>query len=231
MHPEKLKQTFDHQAPIYDQQWAKLAPIRDCMHLLLDAAFADLPATAHILCVGAGTGAEIAHFSRIFPGWRFLALDPSGPMLEICRERAAREGFLDRCSFHEGYLDTLDAAPRFDAATCFLVSHFMLDKEERAAFFRAIANRLKPGGMLASSDLGADTATAEYAVLLEDWFRMMHGAGMPPDGVDRMRATYAKDVAILPPAELDAIVGDAGFGPLAHFFQAGLIRAWHARKA
>jgi tRNA (cmo5U34)-methyltransferase len=231
MNPEKLKQTFDHQAPSYDQQWAKMAPIRDCMHLLLDAAFAGLPEAAQVLCVGAGTGAELSHFARAFPGWRFLALDPSGPMLEICRERAAREGFLERCRFHEGYLDTLDPASGFDAATCFLVSHFMLDQEERRGFFRAIAGRLKSGGLLASSDLCADIATDEYAVLLEDWFRLMRGAGMPPDGVDRMRAAYAKDVAILPPSELDAIVLGAGFGPPAHFFQAGLIRAWHARKA
>lgn len=231
MQADKLKETFDHQASHYDQQWARMAPIRECMHLLLEAPFAALPETARILCVGAGTGIEIAHFAKRFPGWRFLALDPSGAMLDVCRERAEREGYLDRCEFHEGYLDSLPATQAFDGATCFLVSHFMLDKELRTGFFRAIGERLKPGGLLACSDLSADTAAQDYPAMLELWFRTMNDAGLTPEAMERMRSNYAKDVAILPPRELDAIVQQAGFARPLHFYQAGLIRAWHARKA
>ena len=230
MQADKLKQTFDHQASSYDQQWARMAPIRDCMHLLLEAPFAELPSMARILCVGAGTGNEIAHFASKFPGWRFLALDPSAAMLDVCRERAARDGYLERCEFHEGYLDSLPAMPAFDGATCFLVSHFMLDKEKRTGFFREIGERLRPGGLLASSDLSADTAAPDYSAMLELWFRTMSGAGLSEEALERMRGNYAKDVAILPPSELADIVEHAGFARPLHFYQAGLIRAWHARR-
>lgn len=61
MRNEELKALFDQQAANYDDQWAGMAPIRDCLYLLLDAVFSDLPDDAHILCVGAGTGMEMAY--------------------------------------------------------------------------------------------------------------------------------------------------------------------------
>ena len=42
-------------------------------------------------------------------------------MIEACRARAQRDGFLDRCEFHVGLLDTLQDELTFDGATCFLV--------------------------------------------------------------------------------------------------------------
>jgi tRNA (cmo5U34)-methyltransferase len=231
MDANQLKTLFDQQAPHYDQQWASLAPIRDGLHFLLESALSGLPPDGRILCVGAGTGAEISHLASRFPGWRFTAVEPSGAMLLHCRERAARDGYLERCDFHEGYVESLPAGARFDAATCFLVSHFFTDRDERIGFFRAIASRLRPGGLLASSDLTADRASPEYEVQLAHWFRMMSGAGIAPDNIERMRAAYAGDVALVPAAELESIVKEAGFVLPVPFHQAGLIRAWLSRRA
>ena len=134
----QIKTTFDRQAPTYDQQWSKLGAIRDCLQLLLGSVFATLSAEARILCVGAGTGAEIQHLASLFPGWTFTAVEPSPAMLSACRERAEANGYAQRCRFHEGYLDSLPAGEPFDAATCFLVSQFILARRERAASLRAI---------------------------------------------------------------------------------------------
>jgi hypothetical protein len=65
----------------------------------------------------------------------FTAVEPSGPMLDVCRPPAEAEGIASRCDFHEGYLDSLPAGERYDAATCFLVSQFILDEQERSGFF------------------------------------------------------------------------------------------------
>ena len=173
MRNEELKDLFDQQAAGYDKQWAGMAPIRDALYLLLDSLFAGLPENARILCVGVGTGAELAHLAERFPGWHFTAVDPSAAMLDICRQRATEGGFLSRCSFHQGYLDTLPAEPSHHGATCFLVSQFLLEAQARIAFFHEIACRLGPGAILANADLASDVESPAYEALLRSWMTLM----------------------------------------------------------
>lgn len=230
MRSDEIKAIFDQQAASYDERWARTAPIRDALHFLLEAVFAQLPADARMLCIGAGTGEEIAYLAKRFPGWSFTAVEPSGAMLEVCRDKAVRVGFASRCDFHEGYLESLPEQSHFDGATCFLVSQFILDREARADFFRAIAARLCPGAILASSDLASDVNSAQYDGLLQPWLTMMATAGISRDAVEQMRAAYARDVAILPPAQVASIIKSAGFAEPVPFYQAGLIHAWFSRR-
>lgn len=231
MRNDELKSAFDQQAPTYDRQWAKLAPLRDALHFLLESVFAGLPEDAHVLCVGAGTGAELAHLASRFPRWRFTAVDPSAAMLALCRERAQGSGFEARCRFHEGYVETLPVEESCDAATSFLVSQFLVDREARSAYFREIARRLRPGGILASSDLASDTASAAFESLTRAWMAMMVDAGIPPEALQRMREAWRRDVAILPPSAVAEIIAASGFEAPVQFFQAGLIHAWFCRRA
>lgn len=230
MHQDEIKALFDQQAANYDTQWAKTAPIRSCLHLLLGSLFAELPADAHILCVGVGTGEELVYLALKNPGWRFTAVEPSGAMLDICRQRAEKEGIASRCTFHEGYLESLPTIDPHDAATCFLVSQFILEQNERSNFFREIANNLKPGGLLASSDLASDVESLEYEVLLHAWMNMMSAADISPEAVEHMRKAYANDVGVLPPAKIGSIIESGGFELPVQFFQAGLIHAWLSKR-
>ncbi|MBS7456002.1 class I SAM-dependent methyltransferase [Coralloluteibacterium stylophorae] len=230
MQPDELVSLFDQQAAGYDRQWAKTAAIRECLYFLLEPLLAGLPAEARVLCVGAGTGAEMARLAQAFPGWRFTAVEPSGAMLEACRARAEAEGIAGRCDFHRGFLDSLPAGAPYDAATCFLVSQFIVDRAARTAFFAGIAARLRPGGLLASSDLAADTAAPAYDILLPAWMRMMAAADVPLEALARIREAYARDVAVLPPAEVAALIAAGGFGDPVQFFQAGLIHGWLSRR-
>lgn len=231
MDNEQLKALFDQQAAGYDKQWAGMAPIRDGLYLLLDSLFAELPGNARILCVGAGTGAELGYLAERFPGWQFTAVDPSGAMLDVCRQRAVQGGFIERCQFHEGYLETLPNAPEHDGATCFLVSQFLLDPQARTAFFRDIASRLKPGGRLATADLASDTQSPAYEALLRSWMTLMSAAGVQPEMLERARAAYAKDVAILPAHQVAGLIEAAGFEAPVQFFQAGLMHGWICERA
>jgi tRNA (cmo5U34)-methyltransferase len=230
MNHDELESAFDQQAAGYDKQWAKLSPIREGLHFLLESVFAQMPPDARVLCVGVGTGAELSHLARHFPRWSFTAVEPSGAMLEICRQRATAEGFASRCHFHEGYVDSTPLT-QHDAATSFLVSQFLLDRGARVEYFRSIAMRLRPGGLLATSDLASAVDSPEYEALVRAWLSMMAAAGLPPENLEKMRAAWKKDVAILPPAEVASIIASAGFEPPTQFYQAGLIHAWFARRA
>ena len=229
MRSDEIKATFDQQAPAYDDRWAKTAPIRDALYFLLQAVFADLPADARILCVGSGTGEEIDWFANRFPQWTFVAVEPSGVMLEVSRAKAEKGGYASRCRFHEGYLESLPEHDAFDAATCFLVSQFILDPQERSDFFASIGARLRPGGLLASSDLASDVASSGFEALLDVWLKMMQVAGIPAAGLEQMRAAYARDVGVLPPARIASIIRAGGFDEPVMFYQSGLIHAWFSR--
>jgi tRNA (cmo5U34)-methyltransferase len=231
MNNEELKTIFDQQAPGYDKQWAKMAPIRNLLHFLVESVFAELSGDARILCVGVGTGHELSHLAHKFPTWKFTAVEPSGVMLDICRKRAEQEGFASRCYFHEGYLDSLALEEQHDAATCFLVSQFILEQKARSVFFGAIAGRLRAGGILASADLASDVNSASFEALLEVWLRMMAAADVSQEGLERMRTAYRKDVAILPTGDVAAIIEAGGFEASVLFFQAGLIHGWYAKRS
>ena len=231
MRSDEIKAIFDQQASSYDEHWGKTTPIREGLLFLLESVFAGLPRNARILCVGAGTGEEIVYLAKRFPLWTFTAVEPSGAMLDVCRKKAEKKEIGSRCYFHEGYLDSLPAMDKFDGATCFLVSQFILDQMARSAFFRAIAERLRPDGILASSDLAATVGSSEYEAMLPVWLNMMASVGIPPEGLERMRAAYAKDVAVLPPAEVASIIRAGGFGDPVPFYRAGLIHAWFSKSA
>jgi len=231
MRSDELKAAFDQQAPRYDKQWAKLAPIRDALHFLLESVFAGLPADARVLCVGVGTGAELAHLAGRFPRWSFTVVEPSGAMLDVCRQRAETEGMASRCHFHGGYVDSLPPMDTHHAATCFLVSQFILERQARSGFFRSIADRLHPGGLLASSDLASEVGSTAYKSLVHAWLKMMAAADVSPEARARTLAAWEMDVAILPPGEVASIIESGGFEAPVQFFQAGLIHAWISRRA
>lgn len=198
--------------------------------MLAASVFSALPYNARMLCVGAGTGAEIHFLTDRFPGWTFVAVEPSAGMVGAARSRAEAHGYDKRCEFHTGYLESLPESAPFDAATSLLVSQFILDRRQRTEFFQAIADRLKPESFLVTSDLSSDTSSPLYPGLLEVWMQTLSGADLSAERMQQMRAAYDKDVAILPPASVEAIIASGGFHPPVQCYQAGLIRAWYARR-
>lgn len=227
---EEINANFNKVAASYDKQWERLAPINDCLHLLMAAIMGKLPEDAKILCVGAGTGAEIIYLAKRFPKWRFMAVDPSSAMLDVCRRRLSEQGLDKRCTFHADYLDSLSTTEVYDAATSILVSQFISDRSARIDFFRQIALRLTPGGLLVSVDLSATLDTPEFRSILRVWSELMREGGASSPDLEAMRNTYANDVAVLPPEETAAIIASGGFEQPTPFHQVALIRGWYAVK-
>lgn len=220
----------EQQAAGYDDRFAKIGAVRDALHLQLRALLTVLPADARILCVGAGTGAEMLTLATHFPHWHFTAVEPSAPMMTLCQRRMAEHGFAARCAFHTGYIDSLPAGGPFHAATSLLVSHFITDRAARQDYFRHIAARLVPHGWLVTADLTGDQNSAEHARLEEAWFRLMKFTGMTDEQRAGLFAAYRKDVAFLPPGDFAALVASAGFEPPTLFHQTLLIRAWFTQR-
>jgi len=226
MQDQKSTVDFNQErASSQDKRLAKLAPMRDALHLFIRMVLGDLPANARVLCVGVGTGPELIDLAQAFPHWHFTAVEPSAPMLDICRQRAQECGFASRCTFHEGYLDTLAPSEPYDAALCLLVSHFIMETAARRAFFREIAARLRPEGYLVSADLASDTSSSAYKNLFDVWVRTMKYAGIPAEEAENI----GHRISVLSPPEIEALIISSGFSAPVLFFQSLLIHAWYSK--
>ncbi len=222
---------FDQErASAYDKEFAKLAPMNGILHLLTRALLSELPANARVLCVGVGTGTELINLAQAFPQWQFTAVEPAAPMLNICRQKVEEIGITSRCTFHEGYLDSLPTSDDFDAVTCFVVLHFLFQPDERRSLFRQIAARLRPGGYLVMSTLAADISTSTYKNLFEFWLKMLKSE-VAIEAVKKFRTSYGRDVAILSPQEIESAIASSGFDAPVLFLQTLLIHAWYAKRS
>lgn len=216
-------------AAIYDHQFTKLAAMRDALHLVTRLALGELPDDAHVLSVGAGTGAEILDLAPVFPGWTFTAVDTSAPMLDRCRARVDAEGIAHRVRFHVGDIHGLPAdAGRFHGATAILVSQFVVDPTARQQFFRSIADRLRPRAPLVFADLAIGSRDEP---LRELWRRAQGLVGAPAGADAKAEAERAAQlVSIVPPEEVERLVHAAGFAAPTRVFQTMMIHGWLARR-
>jgi tRNA (cmo5U34)-methyltransferase len=220
-------------AAAYDTRNAVFAPLRDSLNFIIRGILAELPTDARILCVGVGTGVELVDLAQAFPQWQFTAVDPAAPMLEICRQRVEEFNLTSRCTFHQGYLDSLPTTDRFDAATCLFVSHFLVKSEDRSNFFHQIALRLRPQGYVINADIAYDRSAAAYPELLDAWLRIMKSTGSTEDDEnyrERVRTAYSHNLAVLPPSEVASMIAGGGFDAPVLFFQNLLMHAWYAKR-
>jgi SAM-dependent methyltransferase len=81
-------------APGYLDYW--IPRFRPYLDDALAAFDQRLRAPGELVIPGCGPGEEVVALARRHPGRRLVALDPSGPMLELLRARLAREGLAER---------------------------------------------------------------------------------------------------------------------------------------
>lgn len=75
--PPAVQQFDAERADAYEDRIRRLAPGYDVLHGTVESVLATcLRKDAHLLVVGAGTGAEIVRMGQAHPRWRFTAVDP-----------------------------------------------------------------------------------------------------------------------------------------------------------
>lgn len=220
--------TKEH-AERYDERNRKLAPLGDNLHFLIGLVLENLPARAKILSVGAGTGAEILSLAKAFPGWTFVAVEPSWSMLEVCRERLRESGFADRCEFVHGFAEDLPKQADFDAVLAVFVAHFV-KRDQRTGFFRNMTERLKTGGYLVNAEIGFDLDAKEFPPMLRNWTSIQRLMGGTPESLATLPKQLREILTVLPPAETESVLREAGIGLPVRFFQAFMISAWYGVK-
>jgi len=218
------------QADGYDARNERLGTIISNLHFLIDLVLGGLPDNARILSVGAGTGSEIVALAERRPGWTFVAAEPSQAMHAKCREKIEAKGFRDRCECVNGYLSDIDEGEQFDAVLCLLVTQFVMDAAERQSMFDGMAARLRPGGYLINAEISADITSPKFDGMLTTWASMQAVRHAGPEETARSVSMMKQHLAVVPPADIEAMLTRSGLNHPTQFFQSLLIHAWYAQK-
>lgn len=213
----------------YDERNSKLSRISDCLHFLSTLVLKDLPEQSRILCVGVGTGAEIMTLAEAFPQWRFIGVDPSANMLEVCRERMTRAGYADRCEFVHGYVQDAPTDKKFDAVVSLLVSHFV-HRPDRPGYFQHMTDRLKDGGILVNAEISFDLNSSQFPAMLKGWEAVQTLMGATPESLANLPKQLKEMLTVLPPEETEQLIQQSGIAQPIRFFQAFMICAWFGKK-
>lgn len=210
----------------YDERNSTLAAISSCLHFLAGLILKNIPARSKVLCVGAGTGAEILTLSKIYPEWTFVALEPSAAMLEVCRERLKAADLLNRCELINGYVQDLVPEQKFNAVISFLVGHF-IKSEDKISFFRHMTNRLQDGGYLINAEISYDLDSAECPSMLTHWRAVQTLMGATAESLAALPELMKSALSILPTNEVKNLIRESGIAMPIRFFQAFMISGWY----
>ena len=183
-----------------------------------------VPEEGRVLVVGAGGGLELEDLAQANPGWRIDGVDPSAPMLELAARRLGP--LLPRVALHEGYVQDAPAGP-FDGATCLLTFHFV-PPGQRLPMAREIHRRLKPGAPFVAAHLSVADGEGEREVWMARYAAFLAASGADPRQAAATREKVEKELSILPPAQDEAILRDAGCGDVRLFYMGFTFRGWSA---
>jgi tRNA (cmo5U34)-methyltransferase len=186
---------------------------------------------AKVLIAGAGGGAkEIVTAGALEKNWRFTAVDPSRPMMDLAEMRIKEAKLADRTEIFLGTVDDLPKGMLFDAATLIGVLHHLPGDAAKMSILRALATRLKPAAPLVVA--GNHYAYASQPLLLAAWGERwrLHGASDAEIEAKRGKIMQGAD----PPHSehvVEALLAEAGFEKPTRFFSSLFWGAWIARRA
>lgn len=151
-----------------------------------------------VLDLGCGSG-DVALLAAelVGPEGEVIGIDRSPEVLALARSRASASGF-QNVEFREGAAETLTHEAPFDMA---IGRYVLIHQRDPAAFIRAAAANVRPGGTIAFHEIAVH---ADHAALMP--------AGLWRETMERLLATFE---TALPRA-------DAGLRMSAHFRDAGL---------
>jgi len=184
-----------------------------------------VPATGHVLVLGAGGGLELKVFAGAQPGWHFTGVDPSAEMLKLANSTLGP--LASRVEFYEGYIDTAPVGP-FDGATCLLTLHF-LPAEERLHTLVELRRRLKPGAPLVVAHHSFPQSEREKARWLGRYaaFAVASG-GMSASNARNAISAIGGRLPALSPEQDVALLREAGFDTVELFYAGFTFRGWIA---
>jgi tRNA (cmo5U34)-methyltransferase len=211
----------------YAQGPVRQVPGLHALHRMAHLLLAEhVPDDGRILVLGAGGGLELKAFANARPGWRFVGVDPSAPMLALAENTLGP--LASRVEFIHGEIDAAPAGP-FDGATCLLTLHF-LTLEERLHALRQLRERLKPAAPLVVAHHSIAQEPEERTRWLGRYASFAAASGVAYADARRAAEGIGRRLPLLSPAQEESLLERAGFTTPELFYAAFTFRGWVARR-
>lgn len=181
---------------------------------------------ASLLVVGAGGGNELSAWGPSNPKWTFTGVDPSEEMLHIAKNKAAQLGLESRVELIQGTIDDIPLSkPKFDAASCILVLHFIDDEQEKLKLLRIIKDNLKSGAPFVLVSAYGDRDSSELYDRINVWKSFFLDAGYEKSKADDM-GKVIMNISFIPESQIAQLLKGAGFTNITRFYSTGLFAGW-----
>jgi tRNA (cmo5U34)-methyltransferase len=220
---------FNDAAKQYDERNRQLAPIMNNLHFLIRLILKNIPDRARVLCVGVGTGTEILSLSETFTEWRFVGVDPSIGMINVCREKLKIAGILDRCELINGSVNDVPEGEKFDSVLSILVGHFV-KLEDRLHFYTAMCDRLNQNGFLINTEISYDLNSQHFPLMLKNWEAIQSLMGATPESLENLSTQLREMLTVMSPSEIEIFLNQSGIHVPVRFYQAFMIHGWYGIK-
>lgn len=203
----------------------RFVPGFEALHRMTAILLAErAPADATVLVLGAGGGLELKALAEAHEGWRFVGVDPAGPMLDLARRTMGP--MAPRAKLIEGYVEAAPEGP-FDAGTCLLTLHF-LDQAARLSTLREIRRRLRPGAPFVAAHSSFPQDRDARATWLLRYAAFAVASGADAEMAKGAREAVAANLHLLSPQDDEALLRDSGFSGVEMFYAAFSWRGWIA---
>ena len=211
----------------YAQGPVRQVPGLDALHRMTELLLAEsVPHDGRVLVLGAGGGLELKAFAQARPGWRFVGVDPSAPMLALAGRTLG--SLASRVAFIQGEIDAAPDGP-FDGATCLLTLHF-LTVEQRLDALTQLRKRLRPGAPLVVAHHSMPEAAEAKARWLNRYAAFAVSSGIPEADARRAGEAIGARLPMLSPEQDEALLERAGFATPEMFYAAFTFRGWVAHR-
>jgi demethylmenaquinone methyltransferase / 2-methoxy-6-polyprenyl-1,4-benzoquinol methylase len=173
------------------------------------AAALELGAGARVLDLACGTGDLALAIARRHPDARVTGVDPSGAMLDIAREKAARRGV--DLALEVGIAEELPFADgAFDGVS---IAFGLRNVPERARALAEMARVTRPGGRVVVLELGEPRGRLLGPIARFHIHRVVPRLGALLSGAREYRYLERSIAAFPPPEEVALMMREAGLAP------------------
>lgn len=215
-------------AQTYEQSTRISVPAYDTLFAVTQAYFRMhlWEQEASLLVIGADGGNELSAWGPTNPKWKFTGVDPSEEMLQIAQHKAVQLDIESRVQLLQGTIECLpQSTPKFDAASCILVLHFIEDRQEKLHLLQNIHKQLKPGMPFVLACAYGDRESDELQDRIKIWQSYFLDAGYTKEKVDSM-GKGIMNISFLSDQEIQQLLSEAGFQNITRFFSSGLFAGW-----